>query len=412
MNSSVSCSATARRVRSSSPTCAVSAARRSVATWAGSKWLLTITWCRKPCARSDEHTSTISECSVSSLMVTAPGERRRVVRDAEPDLGEDERTDLRIAGELDRRSLADSGGDDRIGPQRRMRSVWLHRAHGEEQHRHRPGVEHRPGPRGRQIGEMNRRRHADDGTLTTLDTLQLRTDSHADRGDRGRPGRPLLRGARPAARPERRDHRLGAQRAGRHVRLRRGLQRRDARRHRARRPGGLRADAARVRDLGRHRRPLQGRGRHQRRARVRGDEPAPAARDPPGALPRARRRRSASAPRRPTSASSPRRTTWSSPPTALNSAVRARYADTFRPDPRRARLPLHLARHRPGLRRLQVLRPRDAVRRDADPRLPVRRHRLDVHRRDDQRGLAARRASTPSPTASGRPASPTRSRSR
>ena len=68
--------------------------------------------------------------------------------------------------------------------------------------------------------------------------------------------------------------------------------------------------------LGRHRRPLQGRGDHQRRPRLRGDEPAPAARDPPGALPRARRRRCTSAPRPPTSTSSPRRTTWSSPPTA------------------------------------------------------------------------------------------------
>ncbi len=36
---------------------------------------------------------------------------------------------------------------------------------------------------------MDRRRHADDGTLTTLDTLQLRTDSHAHSGCRGRTGR-------------------------------------------------------------------------------------------------------------------------------------------------------------------------------------------------------------------------------
>ena len=152
-----------------------------------------------------------------------------------------------------------------------------------------------------------------------------------------------------------RDHRVGAQRRRRHLRLRRGVQRRDPRRHRARRPGGLRPDAAGVRDLGRHRRPLQGRGRDQRRARVRGDEPAAAAGDPPGALPRARRH--LELPDRGTRRRRARRVVRPGrgrrrPQLRRPRAVRRHLP----PDPRRARLPLHLARHRQGLRGLQVLR--------------------------------------------------------
>ena len=50
---------------------------------------------------------------------------------------------------------------------------------------------------------------------------------------------------------------------------------------------------------------------------------------------------------------------------------------------------VHLVRHRPGLRGLPVLRQADRVGHDADPRLPVLRQRLDVHRRD-ARGRVAR----------------------
>ena len=96
-------------------------------------------------------------------------------------------------------------------------------------------------------------------------------------------------------------------------------------------PEIFRADAGGVRGLGRHRRALQGRGRHQRRPRLRGDVAAPAARDPAGPLPRARRH--APLPHR-----RPRRgASWRAThdlvvaADGLNSAVRAAYAETFRP---------------------------------------------------------------------------------
>ena len=58
---------------------------------------------------------------------------------------------------------------------------------------------------------------------------------------------------------------------------------------------------------------------------------APAARDPPGALPRARRRRSASAPTAPDVGELAASYDLVVAADGLNSAVRARYADTFRP---------------------------------------------------------------------------------
>ena len=65
-----------------------------------------------------------------------------------------------------------------------------------------------------------------------------------DRDHRRRPGRPVPRRPDEAARPRPRDHRLGAQRPGRHVRLRRGVLRRDPRRHRERRHRVRRRDGA------------------------------------------------------------------------------------------------------------------------------------------------------------------------
>ena len=108
----------------------------------------------------------------------------------------------------------------------------------------------------------------------------------------------------------------------RHLRLRRGVLRRSPRRDRARGPGRLPRHGARVRPLGRHRRARQGPADHQRRARLRGDEPAAAAADPAAAVPRARRRCCRiSAPKAPDPDElSARVTTWWSPPTASTRA--------------------------------------------------------------------------------------------
>jgi 2-aminobenzoate-CoA ligase len=85
---------------------------------------------------------------------------------------------------------------------------------------------------------------AEPGATATQGASRRRGRHSAHRGHRRRPGRPLLRGPGQAARPEARDRGLGAQRRRRHLRLRRRLLRRDARRHRVGRPRGLRADAA------------------------------------------------------------------------------------------------------------------------------------------------------------------------
>ena len=204
--------------------------------------------------------------------------------------------------------------------------------------------------------------------------------------------------------PDARDHRLGAQRRRRHVRLRRRLLRRDARRHRARRPGrstrrwsaSSPAGTTSTSTTGARSSPAAGTA-SRRMSRKRLLE-----------ILQARCRELGVDVHFRTEAPDVERavratTTWWSPPTALNSAVRAKYADTFRPDARRARLPVHVARHRPGLRRLHVLHPRDAVRRHADPRLPVRRHgsTFIVEMHDD--GLAARRVRRVAGAATSRP---------
>ncbi len=95
----------------------------------------------------------------------------------------------------------------------------------------------------------------------------------------------------------------------------------------------------------------------------------------------------------------------------LNSAVRARHADELPAHARAAGLQVHVARHRQGVRRVQVLHLRDAVRRDADPRLPVRRARQHVHRRDERHRLARRGLRRLRRGRRSRPASRTRSRS-
>ena len=176
-------------------------------------------------------------------------------------------------------------------------------------------------------------------------------------------------------------------------------------------PCDLPADGAGVRPLGRHRRALPRPGDHQRRARLRRDEPQAAAGDPAGALPRPRRRRALLRPTRRTSRRSRDATTSSSPPTASTPPSATGTPTSFRPTLDDPALQVHVARHRQGLRRLQVRRPRDAVRRHADPRLPVRRARQHVHRRDARGGLAAAGFDAFAAQAFA-PASPTRSRSR
>ena len=208
------------------------------------------------------------------------------------------------------------------------------------------------------------------------------------RGHRRRPGRAVL--ARPCCASSAPAHEITVwerNAAGRHVRLRRGVLRRDARRDRARRPARLRGDAAGVRPLGRHRRPLPREvhttGGHGFAAMSR----KAATRDPPGPLRRARRHGALPTPA-PDVAAAARATTSSSPPTGANSAVRAAATPTRSGRPADPPQPLHVARHRPGLRRLHVRREGDPARRHADPRLPVRRGRQHVHRRDERRGLA------------------------
>ena len=105
-----------------------------------------------------------------------------------------------------------------------------------------------------------------------------------DRLHRRRGGGSLLRRAHEEGRPRARRHRPRAEPPGRHLRIRRGVLRRDPREIRRGRPGDPRGDRPLVRPLGRHRDPLRRRGRDLGRARLRGDVPAGAARPPAAAL--------------------------------------------------------------------------------------------------------------------------------
>ena len=168
----------------------------------------------------------------------------------------------------------------------------------------------------------------------------------------------------------------GTQRRRRHVRLRGGVLGQDAGRDRAADPvvhargGGVAAGTTSTSTP----RP----GGDERRSCLRRDEPSPAAGDPAGPLPRARRGRALPHPgaagRRAGPDPRPRR--------------RRRRPELGGPFPVRrelpanagaATLPLHVARHQQGVRRVHVRRTGDAVRRDADARLPVRREGEHVH---------------------------------
>src|SRR6185312_12240590 len=79
--------------------------------------------------------------------------------------------------------------------------------------------------------------------LLTIVAIPAYDQGHAHRGPGRRSGRPVLRRPGQTTGRRARDHDLGAQRRGRHVRLRGGVLGRDPRRHRARRPGDLLRDA-------------------------------------------------------------------------------------------------------------------------------------------------------------------------
>ena len=177
-------------------------------------------------------------------------------------------------------------------------------------------------------------------------------------------------------RPRPRDHRLGAQRPGRHLRLRRGVLRRDPRRHRERghrcprrgwragSPGGPTSTSTST-----------GRA-HRRRPGLRGDEPQGAAADPAGAGRRARRHGALPHRGARTPTSCARRYDLVVAADGLNSAIRDRVRRRLRPHSGPAAQQVHLARHRPGLRGVPVLRQADAeLGHHADPRLPVLRRR-------------------------------------
>ncbi len=82
----------------------------------------------------------------------------------------------------------------------------------------------------------------------------------------------------------------------------------------------------------------------------------------------------------------------------VNSTLRARYADTFRPIAGPPQGDLRVVRHRARLRRLHVPDRGDRRRRRPGPRLSLQRHDEHVHRRDDRgdrprQGRPARRCS-------------------
>ena len=145
-----------------------------------------------------------------------------------------------------------------------------------------------------------------------------------------------------------------------------------------------------ITDLPVGRRAASGDAVHGRRAGVRGDEPQGPAAGPPGPgggtgrgrpLPHAGAGRRAAA--RHARPGGRRRRRQLRDPHAGRGRVRPRH--------RPAGEQVHLARHRPGLRGVPVLRQADAVGDHADPRLPVLRRGLDVHRGNARAGVARRR---------------------
>ena len=96
---------------------------------------------------------------------------------------------------------------------------------------------------------------------------------------------------------------------------------------------------------------IQGRAHRLRRPRLLRHRPDEAAPTPAEPRPRARRRAALPERGRPAIERAPPTTTSSSPPTALNSRVRAAYADALQARHRRAQVQVRLARHPPEVRR-------------------------------------------------------------
>ena len=174
----------------------------------------------------------------------------------------------------------------------------------------------------------------------------------------GGPGGLYFAALTKALHPEARDPCVRAQCARGHVRLRRRVQRRDPGRHRARRPGDPCPHDRAVRPLGRRRRALPRHGDHRRGAGVRRDEPQGPAADPAGAL-----RRTGRPGRLPYGGAGRR---CAGP--RLRPGHRLRRGELRRPHQVRRRLrshgrpapeQVHVARHRSGVRGVQVLHLRD-----------------------------------------------------
>lgn len=191
----------------------------------------------------------------------------------------------------------------------------------------------------------------------------------ARRSHRRRARRTVLRGPHQAALPALGGHRLGTQRSRRHLRLRRRLLRRDARRHRPGRPRDPRGHVRGVRPLGRRRRPLPGLHPHLGRARLRRPRPPAPAADPPGAL-----RRPGGGRPLPHPGPARRRTRRVVRP---GGGVRRRTVGHprrlrrhLRHRPRRTHRPLHVAGHGQGLRGVHLHRRRARLRHPPGARVP------------------------------------------
>ena len=96
----------------------------------------------------------------------------------------------------------------------------------------------------------------------------------------------------------------------------------------------------------------------------------------------------------------------------MNSATRSRFASTFAAGPGAAPVQVHLARHGPGLRRVQVLHPGHPGRDHAGARLPVQRAGQHLHPGDARGRVAAGRVRRRRREPVSRPGRATRPRSR